>query len=333
VKDTHHPLDRQRRSPGSLGCGQGRQVHGMLRRRTISLENRESRTGSVPFGRPSQRLVLGAGSGGRGTCNVGGRGVDDRAEPPAGPRSVHVPGPPSCPVESTANQSRIARGIGAPRVAAALIPGEARCQVTFSRGERRRRRGSRTMPRRPVMISTHNNDAPTPISNNDALTSISFWHRFPFRRFPSSRRGLCHAPPIGCKLSTNRKRKRKWRRCVAASTAVGPSAILTGSRTRPSDWGWNRRFGPVEDRTTVGWPLLPVLSGLPKFGGCTFRTSRGHELRGGLSRKDSGRETNSTILLAVTIPGCWSLMVPSWPWRRSWRKRGFLPGPPGVECR
>src|SRR5208282_6740919 len=25
--------------------------------------------------------------------------------------------------------------------------------------------------------------------------------------------------------------------------------------------------------------------------------------------------------------------VPSWPWRRSWRKRGFLPGPPGVECR
>src|SRR5271157_5622451 len=25
------------------------------------------------------------------------------------------------------------------------------------------------------------------------------------RRFPSSRRGLCHAPPIGCKLSTNRK--------------------------------------------------------------------------------------------------------------------------------
>src|SRR5271157_3054580 len=68
------------------------------------------------------------------------------------------------------------------------------------------------------------------------------------RRFPSSRRGLCLAPPIGCKLSTNRKRKPKWRRCVAASIAVGPSAILTGSRTRPSDWGWNRRFGPVEDR-------------------------------------------------------------------------------------
>ncbi len=56
-------------------------------------------------------------------------------------------------------------------------------------------------------------------------------------RFPSSRRGLCHAPPIGCKLSTNRKRKPRWRRCVAASIAVGPSAILTGSQTRPSDWG------------------------------------------------------------------------------------------------
>jgi len=68
------------------------------------------------------------------------------------------------------------------------------------------------------------------------------------RRFPSSRRGLCHAPPIGCKLSTNRKRKPKWRRCVVACIAVGPSAILTGSRTRPSDWGWNRRFGPMEDR-------------------------------------------------------------------------------------
>src|SRR5208337_4533723 len=64
----------------------------------------------------------------------------------------------------------------------------------------------------------------------------------------SSRRGLCHAPPIGCNLSTNRKRKPEWRRCVAALIAVGPSAILTGSRTRPSDWGWNRRFGPVEDR-------------------------------------------------------------------------------------
>ena len=68
------------------------------------------------------------------------------------------------------------------------------------------------------------------------------------RPSPSSRRGLCLAAPIGCKLSTNRKRKPKWRRCVAASIAVGPSAILTGSRTRPSDWGWNGRFGPVESR-------------------------------------------------------------------------------------
>src|SRR5271157_4769032 len=54
-------------------------------------------------------------------------------------------------------------------------------------------------------------------------------------------------PPIGCNLSTNRKRKPKWRRCVASSIAVGPSTILTGSRTRPSDWGLNARFGPVED--------------------------------------------------------------------------------------
>src|SRR5208337_1420011 len=31
-------------------------------------------------------------------------------------------------------------------------------------------------------------------------------------------------------------------------SCVGPSAIPTGSRTRPSDWGSNARFGPVEDR-------------------------------------------------------------------------------------
>ena len=66
--------------------------------------------------------------------------------------------------------------------------------------------------------------------------------------FPILSTGLCHAPPIGCNLSTNRKRKPKWRRCGAASSAVGPSAIQTGSRTRPSDWGSNARFGPVEDR-------------------------------------------------------------------------------------
>jgi hypothetical protein len=32
------------------------------------------------------------------------------------------------------------------------------------------------------------------------------------------------------------------------NSCVGPSAILTGSRTRPSDWGSNARFGPEEDR-------------------------------------------------------------------------------------
>src|SRR5271157_1502688 len=68
------------------------------------------------------------------------------------------------------------------------------------------------------------------------------------RRSPSSRRGLCLAPPTGSNLSTSRKRKPKWRRCVAGSIAVGPSAIPTGSQTRPSDWGWNGRFGLVEDR-------------------------------------------------------------------------------------
>src|SRR5271166_4757537 len=82
-------------------------------------------------------------------------------------------------------------------------------------------------------------------------------------------------PPIGCNLSTNRKRKPKWRRCVAASIAVGPSAILTGSRTRPSDWGSNARFGPVEDRrnnrrlATVTCTLCVLqLSVFSRFGGC-----------------------------------------------------------------
>jgi len=89
---------------------------------------------------------------------------------------------------------------------------------------------------------------------------------------------------IGCKLSTNRKRKPMWRRCVAASIAVGPSAILTGSRTRPSDWGWNRRFGPVEDRRNnhrlvtvtciiwilqIWWPSpSPTLRGPDEGGDC-----------------------------------------------------------------
>src|SRR5208337_1510866 len=117
------------------------------------------------------------------------------------------------------------------------------------------------------------------------------------RRFPSSRRGLCHAPAIGCNLSTNRKRKPKWRRCVAASIAAGPSAIPTGSQTRPSDWAWNGRFGLVEDRrnnhkachsylyypdlvavtftypdlVAVTFTYLPVFS---RFGGCHLHLPR-----------------------------------------------------------
>ena len=82
------------------------------------------------------------------------------------------------------------------------------------------------------------------------------WRWSSLRRVRARRPGVphpldaafCDAPPIGCNLSTNRKRKPKWPRCVAASIAVGPSAILTGSRRRPSDWGWNRRFGPMEGR-------------------------------------------------------------------------------------
>jgi len=44
-------------------------------------------------------------------------------------------------------------------------------------------------------------------------------------------------------------------RVAFASIAVDPSAILTGSRTRPSDWGWNRRFGPVEGRRNNHRPV------------------------------------------------------------------------------
>ena len=92
------------------------------------------------------------------------------------------------------------------------------------------------------------------------------------RHFPSSRLGLCHAPLIGCNLSTNRKRKPKWRRCVAASIAVGPSATLTGSRTRPSDWGWNGRFGPVEDQRNNR--RLATVTCTLRFGGCHLFSTR-----------------------------------------------------------
>ena len=61
-----------------------------------------------------------------------------------------------------------------------------------------------------------------------------------------SRHGLCHVPPIGYKWSTNRRRKPNWRRCVVASIAVGPSAIGSGLRMWPSDWGWNGRFDHAE---------------------------------------------------------------------------------------
>jgi len=77
---------------------------------------------------------------------------------------------------------------------------------------------------------------------------VSSWDTMPNSKKLSMVSQDLAPPPLGCNLSTNRKRKPKWRRCVAASIAVGPSAILTGSRTRPSDWGSNARLGPVEDR-------------------------------------------------------------------------------------
>jgi len=39
----------------------------------------------------------------------------------------------------------------------------------------------------------------------------------------------------GYRSSINRNRKPNWRRGVVASTAVAPSAIPIGSRSRPSD--------------------------------------------------------------------------------------------------
>src|SRR5208282_2586402 len=102
------------------------------------------------------------------------------------------------------------------------------------------------------------------------------------RRFPILSTWPLPRPTIGCKLSTNRKRKPKWRRCAAASIAVGPSAILTGSRTRPSDWGWNGRFGPVEGRrnnrglaTVTGGCLLFFLLYSPDLVAASFFLSGG----------------------------------------------------------
>ncbi len=116
------------------------------------------------------------------------------------------------------------------------------------------------------------------------------------RRFPSSRRDLCHAPPIDCKLSTNRRRKPMWRRCVGASIAVGPSAILTGSRTRPSDWGWNRGFGPVEDQrnnrrlaTVTGRCLLFFLLYSPNLVAVSFPFPHS------IAQLADGLKTNATV--------------------------------------
>jgi len=45
-----------------------------------------------------------------------------------------------------------------------------------------------------------------------------------------------HRLAATCQPAANGSRS-EWRRCGAASIAVGPSAIPTGSQTRPSDWG------------------------------------------------------------------------------------------------
>ena len=67
------------------------------------------------------------------------------------------------------------------------------------------------------------------------------------RRSPSSRRGLCVAPPIGCNLSTNRKRKRveAVRCCVNRGRPFGDPNWVTDTAER---LGLNGRFGLVEDR-------------------------------------------------------------------------------------
>src|SRR5271157_3290440 len=63
-----------------------------------------------------------------------------------------------------------------------------------------------------------------------------------------------------------------------------PFAILTGSRTRPSDWGWNRRFGPVEDRrnnhrlaTVTGGSLLFFLLYSPNLVALSFSSGRSQD--------------------------------------------------------
>gem|GEM_PF-3565017 len=123
------------------------------------------------------------------------------------------------------------------------------------------------------------------------------------RHFPSSRLGLCHAPLIGCNLSTNRKRKPKWRRCVAASIAVGPSATLTGSRTRPSDWGWNGRFGPVEDQRNNR--RLATVTCTLRFGGChPFSSDWGWNGRFGPVEDQRNNRRLATVTCTLRFGGC-----------------------------
>src|SRR5208283_2646214 len=86
------------------------------------------------------------------------------------------------------------------------------------------------------------------------LLELLGWHDIGGHpRFPGTREWVApSAPPTDWLQHVNQPQTEAGvaalRCCVAASIAIGPSAILTGSRTRPSDWGSNARFGPVEDR-------------------------------------------------------------------------------------
>ena len=70
--------------------------------------------------------------------------------------------------------------------------------------------------------------------------------RSPSRRL-STRNSSPHAGACGDETRVVSVRNPKPK-IESPKSCVGPSAILTGSRTRPSDWGSNARFGPVEDR-------------------------------------------------------------------------------------
>src|SRR5208282_2753559 len=88
-------------------------------------------------------------------------------------------------------------------------------------------------------------------------------------RFPGSREWVApSAPPTDWLQLVNQPQTEAevaaLRCCVNRGRPF--AAILTGSRTRPSDWGWNRRFGPVEDRRNN--PRLATVTG-----GCSFSFS------------------------------------------------------------